>query len=478
MRLRRTLYKLTILVGLGLMYTIYKVSLRHSTDADYVDSLRNVAGRDIGKSGNRELHNLHNPANPIPPEQVKVFGRDKEASNNSDHAVKFVHRTSKPVVADILPKNITFTGKNSVIKRAMLEVNHRQEIFNSERFPQRSESSVVIVVMVHKRLEYLRFLIDSLRKARDIDDALLIFSHDFYSEEINALVRSIDFCQTMQIFYPYSLQIYENEFPGQDPNDCPRDIKRDRAKVMKCNNWEHPDKYGHYREVSFVMTKHHWFWKFQNVFTGLEATKDHQGLVLFIEEDHYVTPDFYVMVKNMYELKKRQTSQTVDILTLGTYDKNRNFRDRSDKADVLVWHSSKHNMGMALDRKTWERIQTCVQEFCSYDDYNWDWTLQHISNTCLKPPLHVMVLKAPRIFHIGECGIHHKGKGKCDADNLVSQIDSLVKTSTQYLFPENLELSPKTRPIRSKDPKPNGGWGDVRDHALCMTYGKPTDGKL
>ncbi len=206
MRLRRTLYKLTILVSLGLLYTIYKVSRQHSTDTDYIDSLRNVAGRDIGKSGggNRELHNLHNPANPVPPGKVKVFRRDQmkySSNNNSEHdALKFVHRTStKPVAAggggNLLPKNVTLTGKNSDIKRAMLEVNHRQEIFNFARFPQRSESSVVIVVMVHKRLEYLRFLIDSLRKARDIDDALLIFSHDFYSEEINKLVRSIDFCQ-------------------------------------------------------------------------------------------------------------------------------------------------------------------------------------------------------------------------------------------------------------------------------------------
>ena len=77
------------------------------------------------------------------------------------------------------------------------------------------------------------------------------------------------------------------------------------------------------------------------------------------------------------------------------------------------------------------------------------------------------------LFHLSNSGVHHKGKGKCDADNLVNQIDKLIDSSTQYLFPENVELSPKTRPIRSKDPKPNGGWGDVRDHALCMTYGQP-----
>ena len=33
------------------------------------------------------------------------------------------------------------------------------------------------------------------------------------------------------------------------------------AIKKKCNNAEHPDQYGHYREAKFTMTKHHWWWK-------------------------------------------------------------------------------------------------------------------------------------------------------------------------------------------------------------------------
>jgi alpha-1,6-mannosyl-glycoprotein beta-1,2-N-acetylglucosaminyltransferase len=40
----------------------------------------------------------------------------------------------------------------------------------------------------------------------------------------------------------------------------------------------------------------------------------------------------------------------------------------------------------------------------NYDDYNWDWSLQHVSQQCLKLKLHAMVVKGPRVFHIGECG--------------------------------------------------------------------------
>lgn len=59
-------------------------------------------------------------------------------------------------------------------------------------------------------------------------------------------------------------------------------------------------------------------------------------------------------------------------------------------------------MGMAFNRTTWKEIVKCAEHFCSYDDYNWDWSLQHVSQHCLKQKLHVMVVKGPRVFHIGE----------------------------------------------------------------------------
>lgn len=37
-----------------------------------------------------------------------------------------------------------------------------------------------------------------------------------------------------------------------------------RALERKCNNAEHPDKYGHYREAKYCQIKHHWIWKVQD----------------------------------------------------------------------------------------------------------------------------------------------------------------------------------------------------------------------
>ena len=72
------------------------------------------------------------------------------------------------------------------------------------------------------------------------------------------------------------------------------------------------------------------------------------------------------------------------------------------QVDVSLWVSSKHNMGMAFTRKLWEEVRSCRAYFCNFDDYNWDWSLYHVSLMCLEKRMKVMLVKAPRVFHIGE----------------------------------------------------------------------------
>lgn len=50
------------------------------------------------------------------------------------------------------------------------------------------------IFQVHNRIEYLKELISTLRDARYIETALLIFSHDYSSAAINKLIKGIDFC--------------------------------------------------------------------------------------------------------------------------------------------------------------------------------------------------------------------------------------------------------------------------------------------
>lgn len=367
-------------------------------------------------------------------------------------------------------KNITFQVSPYLLRRIVKQANEDQTIRNAEIFGPLETDEAVIIVQVHNRVQYLYALIESLRKTQRINHTLLVFSHDFYDPNINALVNEIDFCKVLQIFYPYSVQLYPHEYPGEDPNDCPRDIKKLLAVKRGCNNALYPDLYGHYREAKFSQTKHHWWWKINHIMDGVQATKKHKGPFLFLEEDHYVAPDVLHVLKLMLK-KRKEDCAKCSILCMGTYMKSFNYITFGRHVEQVKWHSSKHNMGMVFERDLWFKIKNCTRAFCKFDDYNWDWSLQHISSTCLPSPLLAMVSVAPRVFHIGECGVHHKGKD-CSSTQAVQKVLNVLKQSEQFLFPSKLILR-QGHPRPMKPPKGNGGWGDKRDHDLCMRHAFP-----
>ena len=65
-------------------------------------------------------------------------------------------------------------------------------------------------------------------------------------------------------------------------------------------------------------------------------------------------------------------------------------------------------------------------------------------------------------------GIHSKKGKTCEAvESQVKRIEALVDKEKSSLFPEQIFVAnfPYTP---DRIPKPNGGWGDVRDHNLCL----------
>jgi alpha-1,6-mannosyl-glycoprotein beta-1,2-N-acetylglucosaminyltransferase len=233
-----------------------------------------------------------------------------------------------------------------------------------------------------------------------VEGILLIFSHDVWSPEINQVVASVDFCQVLQIFFPFSIQLYPQEFPGKDPRDCPRDISKKDALTLGCINAEYPDSFGHYREAKFSQTKHHWWWKLHFVWDRVRSLKDHTGMVLLIEEDHYLAPDFLHLLRLMSALKEEQYSEC-DVLSLGSYS-HIGFSSKANKVEVKAWKSTEHNMGMALNRDAYQKLVRCTDDFCTYDDYNWDWSLQHLTVSCLATYWKVMVAQflVPLVFTV------------------------------------------------------------------------------
>ncbi|XP_066905556.1 alpha-1,6-mannosyl-glycoprotein 2-beta-N-acetylglucosaminyltransferase [Halyomorpha halys] len=348
------------------------------------------------------------------------------------------------------------------ILRNIHKYNAAQTIINENIFGPVQNDTIIIVIQVHKRIVYLRHLIVSLAQGRGIEKTLIIFSHDFYDPELNELVQSVDFARVMQIFYPFSIQTHPDTFPGQAKGDCPRNINHKQAQILKCTNADHPDLYGHYREAKYTQIKHHWWWKANRVFNELEVTRNHAGLVLFLEEDHYVAEDFLHLLRLM-QIACSTTCPQCSILSLGTDHKtSHNYRD-NEKVEVTPWIS---NLGMAFNRSVWIELHKCAKFFCSHDDYNWDWSLQEVSQQCLKSKLISMVMKSSRVLHIGYCGVHKKAN--CESTALISKVQKVLAKAKRNLYPKQLTLNFINVENKDMVRKGNGGWGDIRDHELCM----------
>lgn len=108
-----------------------------------------------------------------------------------------------------------------------------------------------------------------------------------------------------------------------------------RALHLGCINAEHPDSYKHYREAKFTQTKHHWWWKANRLFDQLNITRNHTGMVLFLEEDHYVAEDFLHVLK-LLEYTCLRREQLCDVLSLGTYVKTYNYYANSKKVLLFI----------------------------------------------------------------------------------------------------------------------------------------------
>ncbi|XP_077180297.1 alpha-1,6-mannosyl-glycoprotein 2-beta-N-acetylglucosaminyltransferase [Paroedura picta] len=338
------------------------------------------------------------------------------------------------------------------------------------------EASLALVVQVHERAEHLRLLLASLRRAPGAEKVLLVLSHDVWSPELNALAASVDFCAVVQIFFPFSRQLYPREFPGSDPRDCPRDVGRAAAERRGCLNARFPDSFGHYREAAFAQAKHHWWWKLHFVWERLRALRRRPpALLLLLEEDHVVAPDFFAATQALWALR-RQRCPDCQLLALGSYAALRGpaaaLAPRAARAHLLAWRSTEHNMGMALPRETYEELRACARAFCTYDDYNWDWTLQHLTVACLPRFWKALVPDLPRVFHTGDCGgMHHPPARACRPPAaLAARLDALLDAARPHLFPAAMSLARRHALAPVAPHVKNGGWGDIRDHELCQSY--------
>ena len=82
-----------------------------------------------------------------------------------------------------------------LLRQLVLKLNAEHRVINTNKFPPLSPDGLVLVVQVHRREGYLKQLLESLKQAKGIENVLLVISHDYFYDEMNNLVQSIDFCR-------------------------------------------------------------------------------------------------------------------------------------------------------------------------------------------------------------------------------------------------------------------------------------------
>ena len=349
--------------------------------------------------------------------------------------------------------------------RRDVEFHNRQGyIHNKDKFSVKlTADSIVILVQVHSRADQLQMQIDSFRKIRYINETLVIFSHDFYSPHVFDVIAKIDFCPYMQIFYPYPIQVYSKQFPGDDPNDCPRNLNKDEALKRKCNNAKFPDPYGHYREAPHAQLKHHWLWKLQFIFENCSLLRNFGGIILRLDDDYYLAEDAIYFIRKM-DKKSKVECPDCKMYIMGESSGYALDAYKSGAAIKDTWWAG-NGRGMAFRKDFWDTFKACAKPFCFFDDCNWDWSLMHVGYKCIPGGIKILKPLGSRLFHLGSCKGFHQNRS-CQTTDVLKKVQVILDHNRKYLFPENIQISELySKPIKDI---PYGGWTDIRDREMCL----------
>ena len=268
--------------------------------------------------------------------------------------------------------------KENKLLETILMHNEAPVIFNdkylnTEELP---DDLIVLLVQVHNRIVNLKALIESLKDVEGINKTLLIFSHDHYDDDLNNLVKSIDFCAYTQIFYPYMLQLYDDRFPGRDKKDCDENMTKLDALKVNCTNALNPDTYGHFRNYKIVQIKNHWFWKISFVFDWYLLTKSLSKLsVILLEDDFFLYPDTLYIMNELNKVITNSLGNSINetIVELGASQLSLFKITSGNSALYSVCTDYVGTFAMQMKRSVWDKLKVHYKEFCEYDDYNWDW---------------------------------------------------------------------------------------------------------
>lgn len=370
--------------------------------------------------------------------------------------VKYMY--SRPAAEDFIPKNLhkylmfdehekvswpTLSPREMNALSTTIDVlNFEREVFNLQRYGAVQADTTMIVVRVNRDAERLQYLIISLGQVHYIQNAVVIFSHSFFDDRINKMIMSITYCRFMQIYYPFSNQLFPSRFPGMDPGDC---IKH--GKDIFCSG----------RDARRTEAKHHWWWQAHFVFNYLDWSPKYKGTVIFLEENNYVLPDLLYMLR--FAKRSLVAIPGVYVMALGRpYTKNLDY-------DILIvdtWRPP-FDRGLAFNKTVWMKISALSSHFCMYDDLSWSYSLLNLFSKFRVHHVDMVACMAPRVLNTGMYPT-----GRVALERITAQVKGApffpasVKAALVYSSTGRVDSG------YSIPTKGSGGWSDIRDHLLCM----------
>jgi len=379
--------------------------------------------------------------------QLKVYADDASFSKRYIQS----RAVSMPAVEDISSMRDFVTRLNNKGWQAL------------KMFGRRRGTLHLLLVQVHSRHSLLSHLLTSLQsslhEARyhgNTDNVMVVITHDMYTKELHSVVAEGSWTfNIVQLYFPCSVSLFNNTFPGTDPRDCPS-----TAQSSDCQNSQYPDLNGHYRDVKYTQIKHHFWWKL----TAVRKVVPNAVLTM-LEEDNYLSPDFFHLLDMMHGVSQSNYS-TCDMMFLTTgseseLDNNPSFT----KALSQTW-TKISGYGFIMTPHLLNQLFTNYIAFCTMDDYNQDWTMFQLGGTVFTNPVTEVRLTQSRVFHTGACGFHYNNS---DCEALLTSVKQYIAVNDHHYFPNALEIEThNTGPVLYKPL--DGEWSDPRDHTLCERF--------
>lgn len=322
-------------------------------------------------------------------------------------------------------------------------------------------TSVPFVYMVHKRDKHFKEAMRSLL-ASDFprEKVPIVISHDGRVKDMIDFVKSMKaHFLVIEWFHPFSCYDRPTSFPGDDAS---------------LNVGYEGDSYGNPRSPWATCAKHHFTWMLNEVYRN-EKLRSFDSFV-FLEEDYIVSGSVYsAIISGMNVREKLEEESGMNFFAVAMDP------SRGDTVDEPIWYSNQSwysttfsSGPMVLSRNDFGVLAEHKIEYCTFDDYNWDWSIVHLQRIH-KIPYLVLMPSRKIVRHIGvDKGMH---VGNIGNDTVGEESGSFFP----FPFRDDFEsfsgqkfIGKIDEPLEElENPAPGyGGFNHPRDHEHCINLFK------